>query len=167
MSKFIRLGLQAILYTIFGMTISYHATQPAHQHLDPDMALIKLNFSHAGAHKRECIRLSPEEIAKLAQNMRRSLTCPRERVPVVVEIILDGEVLFHASLPPSGLAGDGESTVYQRFPVASGKHVIIARLRDSRRKEGFDYEHQQEIYLQPQQNFVLDFKPETGGFIFL
>jgi hypothetical protein len=81
--------------------------------------------------------------------------------------VLDDELLFSKSLQPSGLSRDGESTVFVHFPVEAGRHVLVARLRDSDRSEGFDYEYREEIHLNPRQNFVVDFNVETGGFIFL
>ncbi|MGB5329194.1 MAG: hypothetical protein WBO58_13310, partial [Gammaproteobacteria bacterium] len=93
--------------------------------------------------------------------------CLRARVPLVVELELDGELLYRDKLPPSGLAGDGASTAYRKFPVTAGAHTLVARLRDTRRKDGFDYEQAASITLTPQQNFVIDFRPELGGFLFL
>jgi hypothetical protein len=167
MIKPFRLLGQAIAYAIFAGVIGYFATSPAYTHLDPGLALIKLSFSHAGRHKGECRQLSPEELAKLPPNMRRPLDCPRERLPLQVEIVLDGELLYRGELPPSGLAGDGASMAYQKFPVAPGKHHLAARLRDSDRPTGYDYEKEAEITLRPRQNFVIDFRPALGGFQFL
>ena len=167
MRKLVQLGGQALAYALFAVAVGYFATRPAYTHFDPDQALIKLSFSHAGQRKGECRRLTPEELARLAPNMRRPLDCPRERVPLRVELLLDGEALFRADLPPSGLAGDGASTVYRKFPVAPGRHRLTARLRDSPRTEGFDYESEREVMLEPRQNFVVDFKAASGGFIFL
>jgi hypothetical protein len=67
---------------------------------------------------------------------------------------------------PSGFADDGPATVYQRFVVPPGRHELTARLRDSRRTEGFDYEARAEVELAAQQNFVVDFQARAGGFIF-
>ncbi|MBT8147522.1 MAG: hypothetical protein KJN90_11765, partial [Gammaproteobacteria bacterium] len=61
----------------------------------------------------------------------------------------------------------GASTAYRKFTVPAGTHHLVARLRDSRREVGFDYEQAAEITLTPQQNFVIDFRPELGGFLFL
>ena len=55
---------------------------------------------------------------------------------------------------------------HQRFAVQPGRHVLTARLRDSEREQGYDYEREQEIELVPRQNFVIDFRAETGGFVF-
>ena len=163
----VRIIAQACLYVVFAAGIGYFSFKPSYQHITPDQALIKLSFSHAGEHKEDCRRLSPEEIAKLAPNMRRPLACNRERIPLMLEIMLDKEVLYHDFLTPSGLSRDGESTIYRKFQVKSGIYTITARLRDSRREEGFDYEHTETIRLEPYQNFVIDFRIDKGGFVFL
>jgi hypothetical protein len=158
---------QAIAYALFAVVVGYFATQPAYTHLDPEKAQIKLSFGHAGQHTTECRRLTQEELNQLAPNMRRPLDCPRGRLPVLIELELDGELLYREALPPSGLAGDGVSTAYKTFPVDPGPHRLVARLRDSKRTEGFDHEKASTITLSPQQNFVIDFHPSRGGFLFL
>ena len=162
-----RMILQLPFYLAFALLLAYLSQQPAYQHQDPGHALIKLSLSHAGEHKEECRRLTPEELAELAPNMRRPISCNRERLPLLVEIVLDDNLLYRAYLTPAGLSRDGESTVYKRFPVTAGTHTITARLRDSNRLEGFDYENSEAISLSPQQNFVIGFNADTGGFIFL
>ena len=104
---------------------------------------------------------------RLPPNMRRPMDCKRGRMALLIELELDGKILYRDELPPSGLSGDGASTAYRKFPVPAGSHQLVARLRDSRREEGFDYEKVMEIALAPQQNFVIDFRPELGGFLFL
>lgn len=163
----LRWAAQALVYAVFAAALGYFSAGPAYVHHPPDRALVKLSFSHAGARETECRRLTPEEIADLPANMRRPLDCPRGRVSLLVELELDGTLLYRAELPPSGVAGDGASTVYQRFPVAAGRHRLVARLRDSRRSEGFDYERSETVELRPRQNFVVDFRADTGGFVFL
>ena len=158
---------QTIAYVLFAAVVGYFATSPAYTHLDPGKAVIKMNFSHAGQHKVECRQLTQEELNQLAPNMRRLQDCPRERVPLLVELELDGEIIYRRALSPSGLAGDGASTAYEKFAVDPGRHHLVARLRDSRRREGFDYSRVEDIMLLPQQNFVIDFRPELGGFLFM
>ena len=158
---------QAIAYTLFAVVVGYFATKPAYTYSPPDKAQIKLSFGHAGGHETECRRRTQEELNQLAPNMRRPLDCPRGRLPVLIELELDGELLYSEALPPSGLAGDGVSTAYKTFAVDPGEHRLVARLRDSNRSEGFDYEKTSEITLSPQQNFVVDFHPSRDGFLFL
>jgi hypothetical protein len=158
---------QAIAYALFAVVVGYFATQPTYTYFDPGKAQIKLSFGHAAQHLTECRRLTQEEMNQLAPNMRRPTDCPRGRMPVLIELELDGELLYREELPPSGLAGDGVSTAYKKFAVEPGQHRLVARLRDSRRTEGFDHEKASEITLSPQQNFVIDFHPSRGGFLFL
>lgn len=156
--------LQLVAYVGFIVAVGYLSTAPSYRYLDPDVALLRLSFSHAGERKEACRRYTPEEIAEMAPNMRRALDCARERVPVVIQLELDGKPLYGAVLPPSGLAADGNSTAYERFALDPGTHRLVARLRDSRRSEGFDYERVFELTVSRGDNVVLDFRPATDGF---
>lgn len=159
--------LQAFFYALFCAAIGWFSASPSYVHMDPNLALIKLSFTHAGEHKEDCRQLTPEELAELAPNMRRPMRCSRERVPLLVELDLDDKVILRRELPPSGLSRDGISTVYQRFPVSPGEHRLTVRLRDSRREEGFDHERSETVRLSARRNLVIDFNPEAGGFVFL
>jgi hypothetical protein len=128
------------------------------------MAQIKLSFSHASQHKEECRRLSPEEIAALAPNMRHPMDCPRKRVPVLVEMIVDGNILLRKSYAPTGLAHDGATSAYEKVSVTPGQHNLTIRLRDSNRGDGFDYEDSINISLAPRQQFVIDFRNSSFQF---
>jgi len=158
---------QAFAYALFAAFVGYFATQPAYTHTDPGNALIKLSFSHAGDHREECRKLTQEELNAIAPNMRRLQECSRERLPLLIELQLDGELLYRDELPPSGLAHDGASTAYKKFTVEAGTYRLTARLRTSRRSEGYDFEKTADVTLEPAQNFVIDFRPEMGGFLFM
>lgn len=156
MAKVLRYLSQAVLYAAFVAVIGYFSTAPKYEHLPPDEALIKLSFSHAGARKEPCHERTPEELAKLAPNMRAQTVCPRERVPVTVEVALDGKPLFRVVAPPSGLAKDGASTVYRRVAVPAGMHRIAARLSDVPGGE-FNYSGDTAVDLPPGHVLVIDF----------
>jgi hypothetical protein len=158
---------QVAFYAAFMAFLGYLATSPAYTYLDPGAAVITLSFGHAGETVSECRRLTPDEIAALPANMRRPMDCPRRRVPLLIELRLDDETLYRASVAPSGLAGDGASSVYERFVVRPGRYRVTAHLRDSRRVEGFDYELAEEVEFGPGQHLVIDFRAGTGGFRFL
>ena len=155
---------QVAFYAAFMAVLGYFATLPAYTYVDPGVAVVTLSFGHAGDKTSECRRLTPEEIAALPPNMRRPMDCPRSRVPLLVELELDGEILYRAVLPPSGLASDGSSSAYERFVVAPGRYLLTARLRDSRREEGFDYVLEEDVVLEPGQHRVVDFRADLGGF---
>ena len=157
---------QIMIYALFGALIGYFSSQPAYDHFPADQALVKLSFAHGGKRKGECRRRTREELQKLAPNMRKPVVCPRERVPVYVELAFDGETIYRASLPPTGLSSDGPSRVYARLPVPSGQHVLTARLRDSARESGFDYERTASVKLEPGHSLAIDFRADIGGFVF-
>ncbi|MDA7948582.1 MAG: hypothetical protein MPJ78_14035 [Hyphomicrobiaceae bacterium] len=157
---------QAIVYAAVAAFIGYFASRPLYQQFPDGQAQIKLSFAHGAARTRECRRLTPQEIAKLPPNQRRPNTCDRARVDMHVQLDLDGEVIYDARLPPTGLAGDGPARVYKKFVVPAGPHTLIARLRDTREATGFNYETRRDVELAPGQNLAVDFKADAGGFIF-
>jgi len=166
MSRIFRTLGQVAVYILIAAILGTFATWPGWQRFPEDQARITLNFSHGGERVSECRRLTAAEIAELPANMRKPTDCPRGRVPVHIEIEVDGELLLAESLAPSGLAGDGQSTAYHRFAVAPGPHRIVTRLRDTGRETGFDYTAERDVVLAPRQNFVVDFQSTLGGFQF-
>lgn len=156
---------QALVYGLAAVVLGVFSVWPSYTHFPADQALIKVSFVHGAKPKGECRRLSAEEIAALAPNMRRAVDCPRERLPVVFELELDGTILHSVSLPPSGLAGDGPSRLYQRFPVAPGRHDLVVRLRDTARETGFDYQSAATVDLVAGQSLAIDFRAETAEFV--
>ena len=157
---------QFIAFTLFALGLGYFSNSPSYTYHDPQKALVMVSFSHASERKEECRHFTPEEIAALAPNMRRPMDCKRERVPVYVEVIMDNNILLSKSYNPTGLAKDGSASIYESIPVKAGQHEFIAKLRDSRREEGFDYESNVSVNLDPKQLFVIDFHKELNGFNF-
>lgn len=157
---------QIVIYALFGGLIGYFSSEPSYNYFSPDQTLVKLSFAHGAKHKGECRKRTREELQKLAPNMRKPMQCPRERLPVYVELELDGERIYQASLPPSGLSRDGPSQVYARLPIPAGRHEITARLRDTARTTGFDYERTETLDLKPGRSLAIDFRADIGGFVF-
>ena len=166
MIRILRYTAQVLLYGAFIVTIGYASTAPSYTHITRDKAVIKLTLSHPGQRLEECRQLSKEEQAKLAPNMRVTEVCPRERSPVTLELLIDGEIIYSAVLPPGGLSRDGNSNAYQRFIVPAGKHTLLVRLNDSIHVKGFNYEKELDITLSPLQIFVIHFKEDSDGFVF-
>ena len=158
---------QTLVYLGIAALFGFFSDWPRFTYFPADKAQILLSFAHGAQRKGECRRLSAEEIAEMPANMRRPEICPRERLPVYVELLIDGEPLYSDHLPPSGLSGDGPSQIHRHFEVSPGPHELTVRLRDSARSEGFDYLRSETITLRERQNFLIDFRPDTGGFVFL
>ena len=166
MNSALRIVLQAVTYAAFAVFVGYLSASPAYDYADPAMATIKLSLSHAANRVKPCVRLTPEQIAELAPNMRRPESCERQRLPLTVELEIDGETAANIEAPPSGLWSDGPASIYERFEVEPGMHTLTARLRDSDRSEGWDYTHTENAMLVSGRYFTVTFRAETGGFSF-
>jgi len=158
--------LQLLAYLAFAACIGYFATQPPYRYADPAAASVKVSLSHAADRVMPCVQLTQEQIAELAANMRRTETCERQRLPLILEMDVDGEPVLRLEALPSGLWGDGPSSVYERFTVAPGMRHVAVRLRDTARAEGWDYERTGDVMLEAGRYFSVTFKAETGGFKF-
>jgi len=164
MIRGLRLILGTLTITALVTGAAVLSAWPEYRSIPEGSAMLKLSFSHGGA--RNCRQMTEAELAKLPPNMRRKEVCERRRLPVLVALKIDGATAFRAELPPSGLSGDGPSRVYKKFVLRAGPHDIAVELRDSARAEGFDYSATRQIELAPGQNFVIDFDPVAGGFVF-
>src|SRR6516165_10214472 len=142
------------------------SNRPVYRQTPPGTGIMMLAFVHGADRRTECRRLTPEEIAKRAPNMRRALDCPRERRPLFVELDVGGRVIYQASLRPTGIAGDGPSRVYKRFVMPAGQYDVVVRMRDTSRSDGFDHERREHVALATDQMLVIDFREETGEFMF-
>jgi hypothetical protein len=162
----LRIVLQAVTYAGFAAIVGYLSVAPAFDYADPGNATIKLSLSHAANRVKPCVRLTAEQIAELAPNMRRPEVCERARLPLFVELDIDGEIVASIEAPPSGLWNDGPASVYKRFEVEPGTHTITARLRDSGRSGGWDHTHSEDVTLVAGRYFTVTFRAETGGFSF-
>ena len=166
MNKIFQYIGQLIIYSLFALMLGYFSNSPVYTHLSPDNAVIRLSFNHAANLREACRKLSYEEMAKLPPNMRIPTDCPRERLPVRLEMVLDEKLVYSESLEPSGLWKDGEAVVNRKFIVPSGRHHLVVRMTDSHRDKGFDYEKEEWLELKPYQNTVISFIREQHSFIF-
>lgn len=157
---------QACVYGALAAVIGALASQPRIVAFPLDSAQIKLSFAHGADRREACRRLTPGEIAKLPPSQRRPNTCGRERLPIHMQLLLDDRVLYDEVLQPTGLSKDGPALLYQKFIVTPGRHVITARLADSGRAQGFDYEDRVERDLKPLQSLAIDFHGDSGKFSF-
>jgi len=155
----------AVIVVLFAGVASL-SNWPFYHQIPENSGVVMLTFVHGADRKGECRRLTAEEIAKLPPNMRRVQECPRVRRPIYVELDVDSRNVYRASLAPTGIAGDGPSRVYQRFVLPAGRHDVAVRMRDTARPEGFDHERRDNVELSPDQMFVIDYRPESGGFVF-
>lgn len=166
MNNGLRISLQVIAYAAFAVIVGYLSASPAYEYADAGNATVKLSLSHAADRVKPCVRLTPAQIAELAPNMRRPESCERQRLPLTVELEIDGEIVANIEARPSGLWEDGPASIYERFGAEPGEHTITARLRDSSRSDGWDYTYTEDVTLVAGRYFTVTFRAETGGFRF-
>ena len=138
MISLLRHASQLVYFALFAATIGYFSIAPAFQYAPGDVAIVKLAFSHATNRVAPCVRLSPEEVAALAPNMRRTESCVRERLPLTVELDIDGELVLSKQAAASGLWSDGPASVYEKLSLPPGDYQLSLRMRDSAREDGWD-----------------------------
>lgn len=156
--------LQAAAYATFAFVVGYLSFWPRYEYAAPEMAVVKLSLSHATERVEPCVQLTPQQIAELAPNMRRTQACERQRLPLLLQLDVDGEITIDQQVAPSGLWEDGPASVYERLNLHPGAHSITVRLRDSARVVGWDYTHTEDVVLEAGRYLTITFKPETGGF---
>ena len=132
---------QVLFYGLFAVIIAYFSTAPKYTHLEPEISLIKLSFSYHG----------------------EPISCPRERSPIKVKIDLDGQPLFEGVAPPAGLSKDGTSTIYKRFEVPSGEHMLSVKMNDNVRIKDYNMVREEKVTLKPAQILVIDLRRDHGG----
>ncbi|MBL4600003.1 MAG: hypothetical protein JKX93_13625 [Rhizobiaceae bacterium] len=166
MHKLLQYIGQIICFALIAIFIGYFSNRPVYHQFPEGKAQIKLAFAHGAAREIDCRRLTSKEIAKLPPNKRRPNNCSRERIPIHIQLTIDGEMIYDDLLIATGLSNDGPGRAYQKITVSAGEHIINVRLRDSKRESGFDYETTRQLTLKAHQNLAIDFKADTGGFLF-
>ncbi len=165
MNQALRILFQLALYVPLMALIGYFSSYPRFTQVREGEALVRLSLVHAAQRLQECRERTPEELARLAPNMRAALDCPRERSPLLVELEFDGRVVYRREATPAGLRRDGAAAVYHRMTVPSGSHRVVVRLRD-RASGDFNYVRTATLELAPGASLVIDFAAAQGGFMF-
>lgn len=153
---------QVVLYGLFAAFIAVFSHWPVYHPLDADEAVLKVSFIHHGERVEPCRPYTQDELAKMPRNMRTPMKCGRERVPVAIEVDLDGRTILSQIAPPSGLSRDGASSVYHRLDLPAGEHRIVVRMRDQP-GDAFNHTREATLKLVPAQVLVIDFDAEKGG----
>jgi hypothetical protein len=148
---------QCVFYLGLIFFIGYLADVPSYQYLPPDQAEVKLIVRHSGQLLGECREPNEEEQAKLPANMRAPIICPRERSPVAVKLILNGQSLFDEEILGAGLHNDGISATYQRFAVPAGTSRLQLTVNDNSGEAQSTYQYDEELNLAPAESVALVF----------
>ena len=164
MNNVLRYFVQLAAFAVFAVFVGYFSSSPPFSYAEAESAVVKLSLSHATDRVAPCVLLTPEEVAALAPNMRRTESCERARLPLTVEMDVDGQRVLSIEATPTGLWGDGPASVYQRFDLPPGQYRMAVRLRDTARADGWDYTLVEDVTLTAGRYLTVTFKAGTGGF---
>lgn len=156
---------QFVTYAAFAAGIGLLSVWPEYRMLEENEAFVSVTFSHAAKIIGECHQLTQAELDELPPNMRKPMSCPRERHPVYLELRADKEVIFSATLLPSGIWSDGKANVYNRSTIKAGTYLLFIGMNDSGTGDGFDYELSVETEIEPGQNLVVGFDGLSNSFV--
>jgi hypothetical protein len=150
---------QALCYALFFLPLAYFSHEPSYRVLDEGTALLKLSVRHPGKIVGECTTATtPGKGMRPTTMAQATKVCPRERSALQLQLILDGKTLYRATVPASGLHSDGIASVYRQFEVPAGRHNLQLRMSDDVALEGYPWQFEQDIELQPAQVMVANFK---------
>ena len=158
---------QGLCFGLFIVFIGYFSNSPVYHRGDANQAMIKLSLRHSGKILGECRERSKDEMAKLPENMRISKICPRERSPLLLDMLIDDELIYSKALPPRGLHKDGISSIYFRKSVPSGNIKLKVRMKDHIDMAAFPYQLETPVTLKPGQVLVIDFDSKEKQFTLL
>ncbi len=100
------------------------------------VAWLNVSFSWLTRPVAPCRQPTPEELARYRPDIARSLAitgiCPRQRLPALLEVLIDGQPAIVREFVPRGLRRDGRVTGAERRAVAPGRHAVTVRLREAR-----------------------------------
>jgi len=158
---------QLLCYSLFIAFIGYFSNSPQYHRFPEQQGTIKLSLRHSGQILGECRERNKEEMAQLPPNMRISKICPRERSPLLLDLLVNNKIVYSEELAPRGIHGDGLSSIYFRLPIDSGKINLTVRMKDNINQKDFPYQLQRTLQLAPAQVLVIDFDSKAGEFIIL
>lgn len=169
-----RLSIPAILILMAPVAFVYQfSTSPAFTYHDEDEARLIVSFKKMTDRLTTCTdeeREAREEAAKSRRKhmQRMPKTCgSREKLPVDVEVILDGKTAFSKKHHPVGLHGDGFVYVYKRFDLAKGKTHVKVSVKEYREDgSGASLAFDEDVDFAPREVKVLEIHPEGGHLYF-
>lgn len=160
----LRIAGQTLLFAIFFGTAAVLSGGPTYQQLGADEAELKISLRHSGARLGACRERDAAELARLPENMRVSLECPRARSPIHLQLDLNDIRLVDETRNPAGLHSDGRTVFYRRIRVPAGPARLEVRMNDNASIPGFTHTATFATHLAPEQALVIDFDAESGSF---
>ena len=146
------LPIALLILLVPAVLIGYFSDSPTYSIIDEGESLLLFTMNHKGERLVPCVEPTIEEL-----KARNFTACQRERVPVVVELEIDGEKKLSEVYKPRGIRKDGPSYAYKKIVVTPGTHRVTVRIRDSREMR-YDYVFDREIVFEAERVVIIDFE---------
>lgn len=148
------------LALLAGFVLAWVSSLPYRTSFDAQPELV-VSINHKGA-LAEARQLTPEELAKRLPHMRNQATVSRSRLPVRLQIIVDGQVVHDAAHQPKGLKSDGPSIAIAHLAVSPGTHSVQVRIADGPDTNLWSREWSQLVEFEPRRRRVVLFDTRNG-----
>lgn len=182
----------AALVGVFSLALFFYAwgvLDPwGHGHMSvPNRALLKINYFHLSDNVScdtkdfkkgvEQVRSQVNDMTRkdnvseagqiqsVSGNLVSALLCPRERVPVHLNIVIDDNPPVQQSFMPAGISNDGLTYVTYELEIPTGNHRVSINMVDSKvpsRSRGISF--YKEVNVSENEIVFIDFNEKLGKF---
>lgn len=153
---------QVIFYAIIMAVLGYFSSSPEITLQNNNDTSLKLIIRHSGRIEGKCEPLSKLEQDKLPTNMQRLVNCPRQKSPLKVIISVDDEMIYNATIKPSGIHDDGVLADYSVFTLKAGtRHIVASAITNTHEGEFVD-RYNAKIDVNP--NHIVVLQLDDNGF---
>lgn len=166
-----KLSVTAILVLMAPVVLIHQlSASPAHTYSAADEALLIVSFKKITSRAKECGEQELKAYKKHEKQRRKHMqrtrkACgSRERVPVDVDVWIDGRKAFAKRHFPSGYHMDGYAYVYKRFRLKSGPHKVKVTAREQKDGGGRSYIFNDTIEFNSRRVVVVEFDKEKDRF---
>lgn len=152
-----RLTAFGVLILVIPALITLFLSDVPYTFFELEDSMLRFSIKHAGRHVKEEAMPTAEELKKLPPHMRARVPKSGERLPVYVEVEVDGKKVITNSYKPGGLKREGASYAYEKVVVKPGVHRVTVRMSDSGSPEHFDFVYDKELEFRAGRQICIDF----------
>ena len=156
MKRLMRHAGQLAFWALFLAVIAAFAAGPAFSPVPEGHGELKISMAHLADRLNPCRQLTEEERMALPPTRRVREVCERGRVPTLVRVRLDGEMIIERRVKAAGWQEDGRAYLLEFHPLPAGHYELELALRDSPREAGYDMQRQFNLVLEPGDSALLE-----------
>ena len=149
-----------VLATLLAGVVTAGSMMPYPGPPEEDPRLV-VSVNHYTQLEEECVPIPEEERANQPIHMQQTERCERGRADLLVEVSIDGEVVYEETHQPRGLTGDGPAVTLDRLEVEPGEREVRVRIADNIAGD-WSFEERWRLHFQRGQQQVLLFDTDDG-----